>query len=465
MSKIDNIANIQSSSVQKKAPDELPAKQKKGGTLAKGPANAGSRPAFRGAKFDKHGYCLRHVAVQLAKPAKDENGRVVFQELRPSCPSCQSEKHKAKRVTSLGGGKEHAGRRMHGTPARSRSKSRGPGESRGSSRARSRARDAKPRREYDTPFDGKGRCHYHVHVQLASKKMTGGWKVLQAACPKCMEEGRGGGGGGDDRSVRSGASRKSQRSGGAHDGGDAGGGDARGGDARGRHDKNGCCVLHPHIQVAKKKLLGGGFRVLRDCPQCAGGGDVGADDYSVKSGRSAKSARSAKSGRSARSGAPRGKPGAATGSGRYGALPFDAHGYCCRHPSVQLAKKKPLGGFKMLHHVCPECQREDGGGGGGRAPSRHKSRGTGRVFDDAGSEAASSKSGASSAAKRNKRLRVRNLRTEDEEGRAGQYTGFVNAEHQPHGDGVMKYADGSKYDGVWSEGSKVHGKTTKGKGQ
>lgn len=462
MSKVDNIANINSNNVQKKAQDEFPVKQKKGGTVAKGPANASSRtsPAFRGAKFDKYGYCLKHTSMQLAKPMKDENGRVVFKELRQSCPSCQSEKHKAKRVTSLGGGKENAGRRTHGMPAsstgsRSRSKSRGPGENASSrGRARSKARDAKPRREYDTPFDSKGRCHYHVNVQLASKKMSGGWKVLQAACPKCMEcnlERAGRSGGSDDRSVRSGSSRKSHRSG-TNDGGDAD-------DAHGQYDKNGCCVLHPHIQVAKKKLLGGGFKVVRECPQC-GGGDVGADDYSVKSGKSAKSARSAtsrKSGRSVKSGA-RGKPGAATGSGRYGSLPFDNHGYCCRHPNVQLAKKKALGGFKILHHVCPECQLDDGGG---RAPSRRRSRGTGRFFGDTGSEV-SSKSGASA---KKKRIRVRNLRTEDEEGKPGQYTGYVNEGHQPHGDGVMKYADGSRYDGVWSEGSKVHGKATKRKGQ
>jgi len=44
------------------------------------------------------------------------------------------------------------------------------------------------RREYDTPFDSKGRCHHHKNVQLAARKMRGGWKVLHAVCPRCMEE-------------------------------------------------------------------------------------------------------------------------------------------------------------------------------------------------------------------------------------------------------------------------------------
>merc|ERR1712194_156919 len=72
----------------------------------------------------------------------------------------------------------------------------------------------------------------------------------------------------------------------------------------------------------------------------------------------------------------RGKPGKATNSGRYGSLPFDADGYCCRHPNVQLAKKKTLGGFKILHDICPECLL-DNDAGGRKKLSRRKSRGTG----------------------------------------------------------------------------------------
>ncbi|KAL3810908.1 hypothetical protein ACHAXA_008758 [Cyclostephanos tholiformis] len=54
--------------------------------------------------------------------------------------------------------------------------------------ARSRSATRRPRRVYDTPFDVKGRCHHHPNMQLAKKKLTGGWKVLLAHCPKCLED-------------------------------------------------------------------------------------------------------------------------------------------------------------------------------------------------------------------------------------------------------------------------------------
>jgi len=53
------------------------------------------------------------------------------------------------------------------------------------------------------------------------------------------------------------------------------------------------------------------------------------------------------------------------------------------------------------------------------------------------------------------------MRYEDENGKVGKYSGDVNDDHQPHGQGKMKYKDGSVYEGVWSEGSQVHGKTAK----
>jgi hypothetical protein len=49
--------------------------------------------------------------------------------------------------------------------------------SRSPARARSRSATRRPRRVYDTPFDVKGRCHHHPNMQLAKKKLTGGWKV------------------------------------------------------------------------------------------------------------------------------------------------------------------------------------------------------------------------------------------------------------------------------------------------
>ena len=82
------------------------------------------------------------------------------------------------------------------------------------------------------------------------------WKVLSLNCPKCMEDNfeSTGGGDGNNRSVRSSSSGKSNQS-----------GTSGGGDAHGQFDKNGCCVLHQHIQVAKKGVFGNGFKIMRAC--------------------------------------------------------------------------------------------------------------------------------------------------------------------------------------------------------
>lgn len=335
------------------------------------------------------------------------------------------------RGTSLGGGKVRTGNRMHGMKEEA--------QSRGRSKSRDRKSSRPAKREYTTPFDDKGRCHYHKNVQLASKKFNGGWKVLCNACPKCMEQR---GDSGDEKSVLSARSVKSAKS--VKSASKGGGGRQN---ANGEHDKNGCCILHPHIQVARKRVLGSGWKVVQICPTCNGGTSVGLDDdaMSVRSGKSNTSRKSTRSTKS-RSG---NKSSGKAQSGRYGAMPFDGDGFCCRHPSVQVAQKKMMGGFKIIHDVCPDCAEEDGVGAksGRRERSRSKSRNRrGSKNDD-------------SSSKKKKRIRVKNLRTEDENGKPGRYSGYVNDEHQPNGDGVMRYEDGTVYDGVWSDGSKVHGKT------
>ena len=40
---------------------------------------------------------------------------------------------------------------------------------------------------FDTPFDDRGCCHHHPQVQMATKKVQGRWKILTAACSKCIE--------------------------------------------------------------------------------------------------------------------------------------------------------------------------------------------------------------------------------------------------------------------------------------
>mmetsp|Transcript_33869 Transcript_33869/g.71218 ORF Transcript_33869/g.71218 Transcript_33869/m.71218 type:complete len:403 (+) Transcript_33869:235-1443(+) len=371
------------------------------------------------------------------------------------------------RATSLGGGKIRTGHRVHGMKARgdrddTNASKGGVGGGVGSGRDKSRERKPRARREYDTPFDDKGRCHYHKNVQLAAKKMTGGWKVLCSACPKCMEQKTDSG---DDKSIRSGRSATKSSSKPA----------AGGGDAHGKFDGNGCCVLHPHIQVAKKRVLGGGWKVVRTCPSCTGGKNIGLDDddISLKSGKSTSSRKSARSTKSGRGG----KSGKATQSGRYGKLPFDGDGYCCRHPSVQIAQKKMIGGFKIIHDVCPECAAEDGTSGGGKnggrrnrsssrgPPSRRNRSSSRHRKNNHANHHNSSESGGSSvgaSTKRKKRIRVKNLKTSDEHGRVGRYSGYVNDDHEPNGEGIIKYEDGSSWEGVWNEGCQVHGKMKKG---
>jgi len=218
-------------------PPPPPPPKSKSSSKSKPPSSTSSKatkPAFPKGKFNKSGYYIKHHDIQLATPKKDENNQLIYEELKPSCPSCLKGSHINKKSTSLGGGKVCTGR-VHGyDQSRSRSKSREQqrststsGEQRTSGRSQSRGRDKsltrsqstrsqsigrsksrerrkynrtdtsntgsakqlhKKKYEYDTPFDTKGRCHYHKNVQLASRKMTGGWKVLQAACPKCMEE-------------------------------------------------------------------------------------------------------------------------------------------------------------------------------------------------------------------------------------------------------------------------------------
>lgn len=254
-----------------------------------------------------------------------------------SAPTSSS-RGRSSKATSLGGGKVRKGHGIHGT----KKPSNGSTDER-VSRERSRSRVRKEKVQYDTPFDDKGRCHYHKNVQLATKKMSGGWKVMHAMCPKCMEDAND-----DDKSHKSSKSNKSSRSSSEKKAEQQQEEEKPKRDAAGQFDKNGCCVLHPHIQVAKKKVLGG-WKVVRTCPSCEGK-DVGLDDddFSVCSGKSERSAKSTRSNKS--SSHKKGKRGEAVQSGKYGALPFDGEGYCCQHPSVRIAKKKAMGGWKVSHH-------------------------------------------------------------------------------------------------------------------
>lgn len=415
-----------------------------------------SKPAFPDAKFDKNGCCIKHDKVRLAEQVR-QDGRLLWKEVKMNCPKCVSEHHKSRRVTSLGGaGKIKKGRTVHGQPNPLRDTQKG-----------GRKMDV----AYDIPFDELGRCHHHPRVQMATKKVRGGWKIIMNACPRCIEanydeecslaSSKSGGSRGsrskgkdvddDDGSVSSRSSKRSVTS---------------------RHapvtpgakfDKNGCCTKHPLMQISKKKLIGG-WKEFRCCPKCL---DPSYDDMSevasVSSKRSTTSFRSTgsrKSSRSVKSNSSR-KGGRKTD--RYGMLPFDEEGYCHAHPSVRIAKKKALGGWKVIHDICPDCAN-DASSVAGSTRSRGsscKSSGTGRYYDDSGSEASSYKSGrsASSSRSRKQKIRVKAMKYQDESGKEGRYSGDVNEDHQPHGQGKIKYKDGTAFVGVWSEGSQVHGKS------
>ena len=114
-----------------------------------------------------------------------------------------------------------------------------------------------------------------------------------------------------------------------------------------------------------------------------------------------------------------------------------------------------MGGWKILHEVCPDCADETGRKSSRSHSSRRRS-GTGRVYD--GEDGSVTSSVSSKSGKRRKTKKVKDFKTEDENGRAGSYTGEVNEDYRPHGQGVMKYDDGTSYDGLWNEGSQVHGK-------
>ena len=220
--------------------------------------------------------------------------------------------------------------------------------------------------QYDTPFDEHGRCHHHPGVQMATRKVRGGWKILLTRCPKCIEARYDE----DCHSVTSsksgGSSRNNSRSRsiiGVEEGSVSSRGSSVGKRSvtsrnapsvsdGARYDRNGCCVKHPTLQIAKKKLLGG-WKEYRSCPKCL---DPSYDDMSenasvssrrsnTSSFRSTGSNSRKSSSRSVKSSTQSRKGGRKTD--RYGMLPFDEEGYCHAHPSVRIAKKKTLGGWKV----------------------------------------------------------------------------------------------------------------------
>ena len=291
-----------------------------------------------------------------------------------------------------------------------------------------------PKNDYDTPFDMKGRCHYHPNQQLARKKLTGGWKVLLDKCPKCLEV-QYLNDSSDNRSVRSTRSTRSSRS-----------------------------IRSTRSRSKSSLRSGGGGDNNKSSSKSVGEGDI-SDTRSVISRLSNRSSS---------------KPS----SKRSSARPFDEKGYCHHHSHVRLAKKKFTGGWKILLDRCTECVAEENkdcsnksvcsmssrrsrsksvcsrssrgrsrSGSLQRSSTRKHSNLTSEIDDDDDGEDAS-------AAVTSKKMSVKKMSYKDDTGKEGFYTGYVNDQYKPHGRGKCVYKDGTKYSGTWFEGSKVHGRTT-----
>ena len=132
-----------------------------------------------------------------------------------------------------------------------------------------------------------------------------------------------------------------------------------------------------------------------------------------------------------------------------------------------------------MQDFCVECVKEDkddnastrsGGSKHSRRSTHSKSsrvskssRKSGRSkYEEEEDETESAHSTSQSEQVRKKVVKKMKYKDADT-GEEGLYTGYVNAEYQPHGRGKLLYPNGDRYDGTWCDGSKVHGKTSKSK--
>lgn len=162
----------------------------------------------------------------------------------------------------------------------------------------SRVPARKAKEEFSTPFDAKGLCHYHPNMQLAKKKLTGGWKLLHADCPKCAEDKHSND---DNRSVASRRSNKSSRSVKSPGTRSQSRGRKKNGPPKFEcpFNNKGYCHRHSHVRLAKKKLTGG-WKILQEfCVECVEENDEYDDNRSVCS-RSSRMSRKSTCSRSSR---------------------------------------------------------------------------------------------------------------------------------------------------------------------
>ena len=177
----------------------------------------GRRAAFPGASFTAHGCCINHRDVRICTPVIIR-GRTTYQDLR-LCQQC-SEFNDHRNDHSLFANNDE--RSVYRNQKRSYRKQVHP-------TAPALPAKAQPAQHHDTPFDNKGRCHYHKDVKLAV--YNGEWKVLVDTCPMCR----------DEAIIRSESSRPRK---------------SKEHKYVARYDSDGFCVNHPDIKIAKKRVTG-----------------------------------------------------------------------------------------------------------------------------------------------------------------------------------------------------------------
>ncbi|KAL7462374.1 hypothetical protein ACHAXS_002752 [Conticribra weissflogii] len=247
------------------------------------------RPAFRGAVYDRKGFCLKHTSLQIRRPIYIDGKIKRYEKIVRVCPHCAKESDQNKLNKIAPSGYDSVSPPPPPPPPKITHVCEVAKEDDVDSSLEGSVEHSElplpqvARTDTETPFDSKGRCHQHKEVQLASKRM-GAWKVILDSCPKCESENSG--------TKLSDKPKFSAESGKAltfentvvH------------------FDSNGCCVNHPTIKIAKKKVLGR-WKVVQVCPSC----NNNEDHVSVStkgsriSTRSFVSSRSAKSTQSSRS--------------------------------------------------------------------------------------------------------------------------------------------------------------------
>lgn len=258
------------------------------------------------------------------------------------------------------------------------------------------------------PFDKHGRCYVHPHIKVASKKMLGGWKIHMEFCPLCLN--------GDDN-------RKSM-------------------------DDN-CSNISGNSRLTDgtgfSDLTGRSKRSSRSCRSRGASVSSRKPNASVVSNGSARSVSSRTSNRSR-------KKQIQNKDDSF--LPLDGDGYCLYHSDVQLAKIEKKG-WKVILDFCPECAGQSVAVGDSVNRGKPHKRRPSITSAKSNSTGKSGKSGDSHS------TYIESMPYIDGDGKPGHYTGHVDSEGQPNGRGKMKYISGIKFDGVWHEGTKLHGRLSK----